>query len=98
MLFFYKLKNPEKHIYMNLLRNITKYVYQFGDEDNNYTLPLADVILENYSKGDINLFIKDKKLYLLTYTNYTYAVSSLTNFEKFSILYSIEQQYDNVLN
>lgn len=77
----------------NLLRIITKYVYKFGDKDNNYTLPLADVVLECNSKGDINLVIKDEKLMLITYTNFTYSVASLTNFEKFSILYCIEKQF-----
>lgn len=74
-------------------KQITRYLYQYGDKENNYLIPLANVIM-NFpnSVGDINVYIENKKGYIVTDLGFKYSLVSLTNFERFSILYSIETQ------
>lgn len=81
---------------MNCLREITKLLYQIGDKDDRYVLYLPDVYI-NYGLTNVNLFIENKKVFLLTESGYKYRLTELTNFENFSILYSIEKYVKEML-
>ena len=80
---------------MTYLKEITRLCYLYGDTKNKHLISLSNVWLYN-SCGDINLYIKDKKLYLLTYTNFEYSVASLRGCEQYSILSSLEKYCESV--
>ena len=80
---------------MSVLKEITRLVYVYGDTKKNHLVSLPNVWLYK-SYGDINLYIKDKKLYLLTYTNFEYSVAELRGCEQLSILESMEKYVESV--
>ena len=75
---------------MNILKNVIRILYKYGDKDNDYLISLGNVWI-NYSSCDLNLKIKDGKVNVITENGYTYKLGGLTPLEQFSILYSLEQ-------
>ena len=80
---------------MSYLKEIIKICYQYGDLKNDYRIALNNVWLRN-SVGDINVYIKNGELHILTYNGFDYTLSSLMGKEQCSILDSLEKYVDNV--
>lgn len=74
---------------MNILRDITRILYQYGDLDNRHLIALSQVWI-HYDKCDMNVYIKDGKAFILCDGGYEYPITKLTQCEQFSILSSLE--------
>lgn len=69
---------------MNILKDITKLVYKYGDEADNYRFLISSIYV-NYGLTDANIIIEDKIPKIIFPLGYKYKVSSLTNCEQYSI-------------
>lgn len=78
---------------MNILKDITKLVYRYGDKDESYRISIPNVYV-NYGVTDINLFIEDSIPKIQFPLGMTYKLTALTNVELYSILNSVEKFFN----